>query len=252
MSKPLVDPARNQREHWSAVYEGMPAFFGEGPSLPAQQAVTLFESRGVHELLELGAGQGRDTVLFAEHGFAVTALDYSDSSVAALTTSLDGGPLSELVEARVHDVRNTLPFPDSSFDACYSHMLLCMELSTAEVSFVLSEIRRVLKPGGVVFYTVRSDYDPHYRAGDHIGDDAYEIGDFVVHFFSEEKIRHHATGFRLVDVCRQEEGSLPRDLYVVTMDRSEQVEIGARLPVIESRGQGPEKLAMPPRAKADT
>ena len=47
---------------------------------------------------------------------------------------------------------------------------------------------RVLKPQGLNLYTVRSTGDPHYRTGIHRGEDMWEIGGFIVHFFSKEKV----------------------------------------------------------------
>lgn len=48
----------------------------------------------------------------------------------------------------------------------------------------------------------------------------YEVGGFVVHFFSEEMIRRLATGYDVVEISRVEERSLPHDLFVVTLRTS--------------------------------
>ncbi len=49
----------------------------------------------------------------------------------------------------------------------------------------------------------------------------YDIGGFVVHFFSEEKIRSLATGHELLDLRRMQEGSLPRELFGVVLRKRE-------------------------------
>lgn len=159
--------------------------------------------------MELGCGHGRDTLLFARSGFQVTAVDYSGTALDALASGaaeVEGGfP----VATKVFDVRKPLPFPDESFDACYSHMLLCMELSTSELRFLLGEIRRVLRPAGLALYSVRNTFDKHYRTGHHCSEDIYEVGGgFVVHFFSEEKVRHPSEGFEILEVRRMQEGGL--------------------------------------------
>ena len=41
-----------------------------------------------------------------------------------------------------------------SFDACYSHMLFCMTLTTKQLEFIFQKLKRVLKPKGLVVYTV--------------------------------------------------------------------------------------------------
>ncbi len=216
MEKP---PSKDQKRHWTEVYAQTPAFFGEEPSGFARWALERLRAEGVGTVLELGFGQGRDTLFFAENGLRVTALDYSEQAVREVEQAGRVRQLSERIEAGVHDVRDPLPFPDSAFDACYAHMLLCMELTEAEIAFALAEIHRVVKPGGLVLYTVRSDHDKHYRAGTPLREDIYEVGGFVVHFFTEEKIRRLARGYDLEAIGRMEEGRLPRDLYVVTLRR---------------------------------
>jgi SAM-dependent methyltransferase len=198
----------------------MEDFFGKGPSEFACTAADLFLREGVKTLLELGSGQGRDTLYFAQQSFAVTALDYSDEVVAETAALAKAQGFGDRLRLVAHDVREPLPFPDESFDAVYSHMLLCMELTETEIASVLREMRRVLKPGGLALYSVRSDRDAHYRKGVHLGEDIYEVGEFVVHFFSEAKIRRLARGYDLLDVGRMTEGSLPRDLYVVAMRKN--------------------------------
>jgi hypothetical protein len=41
-----------------------------------------------------------------------------------------------------------LPLPDTSVDAVFAQMLLCMALSASEIDTLVGEVRRVLRPGG--------------------------------------------------------------------------------------------------------
>lgn len=211
-----------QNPHWEKTYIKNPEMFGEEPSEPARKAVEVFTEAGVKNLLELGGGQGRDTIYFAQkgRGFTVTTLDYAEESVRAITEKTDKVGLSAQVKALRHDVRNPLPFPDASFDACYSHMLFCMALTTVELEFLSSEIRRVLKPGGLNIYTVRHTGDPHYGTGIHRGEYMYEVNGFIVHFFSREKVEYLARGYEIVSIDEFEEGPLPRKLFRVTLKKT--------------------------------
>lgn len=208
-----------QNPHWDRTYSGTPSMFGEEPSEPGKKAVDIFRAKGNATILELGAGQGRDTLFFARSGFRVHALDYSDAGVAAINEKSKALGLSNLVTPLCHDVRQPLPFDDESIDACYSHMLFCMALTTAELEFLANEVRRVLKPGGICMYTVRHTGDAHYGKGIHRGEDMYEVGGFIVHFFSRDQVLRMGKGFEMLAIDEFEEGPLPRKLFRVTMKK---------------------------------
>lgn len=208
-----------QRSHWDEMFAQNSAFFGEEPSDFAQRALDLFLREGTRSVLELGCGQGRDTFLFVRNGLEVTALDYSETAVSAVKGKAKTAELAPRVHAQTYNVKEPLPFSDNSFDACFSHMLLCMELSTAEIGFILRETHRILKPRGLAVYSVRSNFDKHFRTGTYLSEAMYEIGGFVIHFFTEEMIRKLARGYDILEIERIEEGSLPRDLFVVTLQK---------------------------------
>jgi hypothetical protein len=88
------------------------------------------------------------------------------------------------------------------------------------LEFLSQEIRRILSPGGLNIYTVRHTGDAHYRAGIHRGEDLWEVGDFIVHFFSREKVEHLAKGYEMATIEEFEEGDLPRKLFFVAQRKS--------------------------------
>ena len=206
-----------QSKHWQETFDNKPDMFGEEPSYAAIKSVTLFKEEGKTKILELGCGQGRDTIFFAKQGLQVHALDYCESGINPMSQKVAGLGLDESITALCHDVRNPLPFDDDSFDACYSHMLFCMALTMAELEYLSGEIRRVLKPGGLNIYTVRNTNDAHYKTGIHRGEDMYEVGGFIVHFFSQEKVERLAKGFEIVEVEAFVEGELPKKLFMVEL-----------------------------------
>jgi SAM-dependent methyltransferase len=205
-----------QQEHWEEAYSEE-SFFGEEPSYPARKAAEIFRFEKKYHILELGAGQGRDTLFFAANGFKVTALDYSKNAVGSILEKAEKLGLSSSVVAVHHDVRNPFPFEGGSFDACYCHMLYCMALCNSELEALFSEVHRVLKPNGINIYTVRNTEDPHFGKGIHRGEDIYEFGGFIVHFFGKEKIESLAKSFDIIDVGQFEEGELPRKLFLVKL-----------------------------------
>jgi len=211
-----------QRAHWESTFEKRDAMFGRAPSHPALYAAELFEKEGCRKILELGAGQGRDTLHFARCGFAVTALDYSASGLRALEKEAQAMGLSRPITTVRHDVKQLLPFGNETYDACYSHMLYCMALSNGELEFLSNEIRRVLRPGGLNVYSVRNTDDADYGKGLYCGEAMYESNGFIVHFFSREKVRQLAKGYEILGLEEFEEGSLPRKLFLVTLRKTQE------------------------------
>jgi SAM-dependent methyltransferase len=207
----------NQEVHWNQKFTQNMDMFGTEPSNPAKKTLEVYQSEKASRILELGAGQGRDTIYFAKNDLQVDVLDYSPEGVNAILQKAETAKLAKMVSAQCHDVRKPLPYKDQSFDGCYSHMLFCMAFSTQELEQLCEEVRRVLKPGGLCIYTVRHTGDADYQNGVHRGEDLWESGGFIVHFFDRQKVQHLAKGFEIVDIEEFEEGKLPRKLFRVTL-----------------------------------
>ena len=189
--------------------------FGLEPSLPAKKSFELFKENKISKIIELGAGLGRDTIFFAKNSIHVTAVDYSSSGLKVINDKAQKQSLSNLISTKLFDVRKKLPFEDNSIEACFSHMLYCMALTTEELKYLNNEICRVLKPNGINIYTVRHTKDGDYKNGIHRGEDLYENDGFIVHFFSKDKINSLLEGYQNIKIEDFEEGSFPRKLYMV-------------------------------------
>ena len=182
----------------------------------------------------LGAGQDWTPGLRGS-GLDVTALDYAAerpegaaSSPAIDERAREGSwslrcttsgllPLPDVhakaLVTAVHDVRQLLPLPDASVDVVYSHMLFTMALTTPELERLAGEVHRMLRPGGLHVYTVRHTGDAHYGTGTAHGDNMFENGGFVVHFFDRAMVDRLGAGFTLLDLTAFEEGDLPRLVF---------------------------------------
>jgi alkylhydroperoxidase/carboxymuconolactone decarboxylase family protein YurZ len=68
------------------------------------------------------------------------------------------------------------------------------------------------------------------------------VGEFVVHFFSAEKTRRLATGHKVLQIGRLEEGSLPRDLFAVTLQKGAEVIPLPMIQEVKSTGNPMEKF----------
>jgi SAM-dependent methyltransferase len=203
-------------EIWNKVYKSDNNFFGEEPSSFAFFCFNYIKSNdNIKKILDLGAGHGRDSIFFALKGLIeVEAIDYSVVAVEILTKIANEKRLS--IKSQVFDIKKKhLPFSDGYFDVVYSHMLLNMRFSLVELHFILSEIRRVLKPKGFNFFSVRNHNDKFYGKGQEIENSIYDINGFQIRFFTETDIQGLAKseGFDILEI--KEECEEPVTLYLV-------------------------------------
>ncbi len=115
------------------------------------------------KILELGCGQGRDSIFFASNNIDVVALDSSKVAIDALSNFTNEKNLS--LRPMIHNANEGIPFDDSSFDAVYAHMFFNMRFGDEKLEFLFLEVKRVLSEDGLNFFSVRSDHDAMYRKG---------------------------------------------------------------------------------------
>jgi 2-polyprenyl-3-methyl-5-hydroxy-6-metoxy-1,4-benzoquinol methylase len=98
-------------------------------------------------LLDLGCNWGRWTIAARRAGYVATGLDRGKNAVRVARQV--AGQLGVETEYVVGDIR-ALPFPDASFEVVFSYSVI-QHLAKEDVPTVVSEIGRVLRPGGVVW-----------------------------------------------------------------------------------------------------
>src|SRR6266581_6369244 len=112
--------------------------------LERQQFLTRLQQEGKTSLLEIGAGPGRDSKFFQDHGLAVISTDLSPEMVKRCQQK----GLTAYVMDFLH-----LDFPPQSFDAI--HALNCLlHVPTQDLPSVLQTLPGLLKPTGLFYLGV--------------------------------------------------------------------------------------------------
>ena len=204
-----------QSQHWESNFSSKPEMFGFEPSYSAKKALETFKKNNITNIIELGAGLGRDTIFFAQNGIYVHAIDYSLSATNIIKKRSKENNLDDLIKVENYDIRKKLNCDNENFQACYSHMLFCMALTNQDLKDLNQEIFRILKKDGFNIYTVRNHTDGDFKKGKHRGEDMYEMNGFIVHYFSENKIKSLLNGFINISIENFDEGSFPRKLSLV-------------------------------------
>ena len=113
------------------------------------------QQRQESKALDLGCGGGRHAVFLAREGFQTKATDRSPAGVAeTIRRAREEGLAIEGTTSELVD----LPYENETFDAVLCYGVICY-LDRPELEKTISEIHRILKPGGRTFLMTRSDQD---------------------------------------------------------------------------------------------
>ncbi len=151
-------------------------------------------------LLDLGCGQGQDSLYFAGRGAAVTSVDFSPYALS----QFEAAAAAEGIQTLVLNLED-LPyaFEAATFDVVYAHLSLHY-FSQAVTAAIFTEVARVLSPGGYFLATFNSVDDEEFETGERIESHYFELesGDRK-RFFDEDQVRLFASGlFEIHEVSR--------------------------------------------------
>ncbi|MEL6913040.1 MAG: class I SAM-dependent methyltransferase [Pseudomonadota bacterium] len=134
-------------EHWSMIWDGIEQ--GSKWLTPEPDVKRWAESLAPGaRILDLGAGVGRHAVSLRKAGFAVTALDAAPEGLAEIEKA---GAGVVCMQGRM----DALPFDDAAFEHVLSWNVIYHGDETVLLN-TISEVRRVLKPGGTFMLTMLS------------------------------------------------------------------------------------------------
>lgn len=138
------------RESYDAVAEGYAARDGEevDESQDIYAALETFRkllTPGA-KILDVGCASGRDSLYFHKHGFKVTGIDYSPELIR-IAKELDSR-----VDFRVMDFEK-IDLKDA-YDGIWANASL-HHIPKNHLPAVLESLRRLLKPGGIIFIKVK-------------------------------------------------------------------------------------------------
>jgi ubiquinone/menaquinone biosynthesis C-methylase UbiE len=141
---PIHLPTREGYDCWAAVYDddGNPLIAMEEPRVAA-----LLGDVREKQILDVGCGTGRHALRLASAGAVVQALDFS----AAMLERARQKPGSQKVTFRVHDLGDSLPFPNASFDRVLCALVLD---HVKDLEGLFAEMLRVCRPQGFVVISV--------------------------------------------------------------------------------------------------
>ncbi len=172
---------------WVSEYEGGVPHWAEDltPSLFAQQFVEELRETGGKTVLEIGCGNGRDSIFFARAGLQATAIDMAPGAVELARQNVANAGVAADIQV---GNANTLTFSNGAFDGVFSLSVL----HASDLTKSTQEIARVLKTGGLFLVHLYADVTlPSGEITEYISVDAFlgllKISFEVLDFYSEQE-----------------------------------------------------------------
>ena len=134
-------------------------------------------------IIDLGCGSGNDTLYLIERGKKVIPCDYSAKAIQNIQNNFP-----EVIRTECFDMTKGLPFEDNFTDIIICDLSLHY-FTEALTHCILEDIKRVLKPNGLLLLRVNSVKDVNHGAGEgtEIEHHLYETEDGrYKRFFDEE------------------------------------------------------------------
>lgn len=184
-------------EYWNHYYSDkvFGSEWGDTPSLFACFTFQKYMEVG-KELIELGCGNGRDSLYFARKGINVTGIDASEVVIRGLQKAIDMDNCIFICD----DFVNAEAIYQIQYDYCYSRFTL-HAINEQQEEQILLKAFGMIKEKGYLFIEARSIHDGKYGIGQKVEKNAYIYDGHYRRFIdlAELVIKLERIGFTVVE-----------------------------------------------------
>ncbi|MBU4314923.1 MAG: class I SAM-dependent methyltransferase [Candidatus Portnoybacteria bacterium] len=140
---------------WNKIYKDEGEAYGYynilKPHEDIDKVIKLFTKHNVNDVLDLGCGAGRNLIYLAKKNFNLSGLDLAPEGLKLIKKDLSKNKIK--ADLAVGSIYNKFSYQDESFDAIISVQVL-QHGTEKQILKAIDEIKRILKPGGLVFITL--------------------------------------------------------------------------------------------------
>jgi len=154
----------------------------------AIEAQEIIKKNSISNILELGCGQGRDSLFFANLGCKVIGTDISENAINFVKQIKNKQNLENL-ELFVHDTLNPFTFKNSNFELVYSNLALQF-FDLTQLSQIFSNIKKIMEPNSFFFFSTKKPGDKYFEFGNKISENSFEYNGITRFFFNKTELEN--------------------------------------------------------------
>ena len=179
----------NDKKYWSDFYSNNTSL-AKNPSPFAEYLLSNSIIKKGDCLIELGCGNGRDSMFFAKNNISVTAIDQCKNTTSILNKL-------ENIESYSHDFTN-LPVFEKKLDVVYSRFTLHAINEKGEANTLKWAFENLVK-GGLLCVEVRTLKDPIFGKGIDKGNNIWFYNNHHRRFVNSQKLKDNLVemGFKI-------------------------------------------------------
>jgi len=183
----MINSMKNS-DYWKNKWLSLPQ---EPANNFAIRSYSLIKNKNLKALLDVGCGDGRDSLYFFKKGLKITAIDFSASGIEKLKSQ------SPHINCILGDIRK-IKLQENSFNVIYAHLSLHY-FDDKTTSKIFDNLYRALKKRGLIFVKCKSIDDALFGKGQKIAENMYKKG-HTRHFFSKEYMSEKLKSFKIIRI----------------------------------------------------
>lgn len=187
----IISSKMGETMNFNEFYSKKTSYFSDSHSGGMQECIDKYNVTPCTSL-DIGAGEGRNSLYLASRGFTVKAIE--PSTVGA--TKIKERAINNSFDIEVY---NTDFLTVSSEISNIGFVVALTSLEHMEYTYLsktISEIKRVLKIGGYIYIVVFTEEDPGFLKKKN---DASECSMFIKHYFKKGELKSFFSDFRILE-----------------------------------------------------
>lgn len=164
----------------------------------SKKVYKFLKNKNIKSILDLGSGDGKDSLYFSKKRIQVTSVDFSKEAMNKLIKIINDKKIDN-IKTIVADIKN-LNLNDK-FDVIYANLSLHY-FDDKTTTKIFSNLLKLLNKNGYLFVRCKSIDDPLYGIGDEIEKNVFNNKGKIQHFFSKDYLQEKLKGYSLIKIKR--------------------------------------------------